>query len=116
MSAREVARGLAWFGIGLGLVEVLAPKALGRATGLEDRPRLLRLFGLREIAAGVVILSAERPEEWLWLRLAGDVLDGAVLGAGMVKTNPRRGRTAMATLAVAPVVALDAAYTLASRD
>lgn len=116
MSAREVARGLAWFGIGLGLVEVLAPRALGRAIGLDGRPRLLRAFGLREIAAGAIILVAQRPERWLWLRAAGDVLDGAVLAAGLTGANPHRGRTALATLAVAPVVALDAAYAWNARD
>ena len=108
----SVARGLAWFGVGLGLVEVLAPKALARAIGLDDRPRLLRAFGVREIAAGVIILTADAPEDWLWLRVAGDVLDGAVLAAGLADDNPRRRRTALAAMAVAPVVALDATYAL----
>ncbi len=116
MSARAVARGLAWFGVGLGLVEVVAPKALARAIGLDARPGLLRAFGLREIAAGAIILVAERPQDWLWLRTAGDLLDGAVLTAGLSSRNPHRGRTALATLAVAPVVALDALYTFKKRD
>ena len=30
-----LARGLGWFSIGLGLVEVLAPETLGRALGME---------------------------------------------------------------------------------
>ena len=35
MNSREVARGLAWFGIGLGLTEPLAPRTVARAAGLR---------------------------------------------------------------------------------
>ena len=115
MDDRTVARGLGWFGIGLGLLEVFAPRALARATGLQGREMLLQAFGLREIASGVLILAADEPEPWLWARVAGDALDGGVLGAGLAPPNPHRGRTMLATLAVAPVVALDLLYALRSR-
>lgn len=107
MNSRNVARGLAWFGIGLGLVELLAPRALARATGLRGHERLLRVFGAREIASGAVVLAARDPKAWLWTRVVGDVLDGALLSASMSAGNPGRKR---AMLAVAPVVALDALY------
>ena len=110
MEGRQIARGLGWFGVGLGLVEVLAPRALGRAVGLARHAGLLRLFGLREIASGVLILAAHDPEPWLWARVAGDGLDGALLAAGLSRDNPRRLRSLLATLAVAPVVALDLLY------
>lgn len=109
-NGKAIARGLGWFSIGLGLVEVFAPKALGRAVGLERHAGLLRLFGLREIASGVAILAADDPRPWLWARVAGDGLDGALLAAGLSPRNPGRARTLLAILAVAPVVALDLLY------
>ena len=115
MDDRTVARGLGWFGIGLGLAELFAPKAVARATGLQGRERLLQVFGAREIASGVLILAADDPASWLWARVAGDGLDGGVLAAGLAPSNPHRGRTLLATLAVAPVVALDLLYALRSR-
>ena len=110
MDSRDMARGLAWFGIGLGLAELLAPRAVARATGLRGHETLLRVFGVREIASGALILAAEDPEAWLWTRVAGDVLDGLLLSAGMRTGNPERRRAVLATAAVAPVVVLDALY------
>ena len=110
MKSRDVARGLAWFGIGLGLGELLAPRTVARAAGLQGHETLLQLFGLREIASGAVILAAEDPERWLWTRVAGDVLDSLLLSAGMKAGNPERHRAMLATAAVAPVVVLDALY------
>lgn len=68
MNSKQVACGLGWFGIGLGLVELFAPNAVGRAVGLGGRAGFIRLFGLREIASGVVILAAEEPDARLWIR------------------------------------------------
>ena len=110
MNSRDMARGLAWFGIGLGLTELLAPRAVARATGLQGHETLLRVFGAREIASGAVILAAEDPQAWLWTRVAGDVLDGLLLSAGMRADNPHRQRALLATAVVAPVVALDALH------
>ena len=110
MKSSDVARGLAWFGIGLGLAEVLAPRAVARASGLEGHERLLQVFGLREIASGAMILAARDPEAWLWTRVAGDALDGLLLSKGMMADNPGRERAMLATMAVAPVVALDMIY------
>lgn len=110
MDVRAVARGLAWFGIGLGLAEVIAPRRLARITGLDGHERLIRLFGVREIASGAAMLATDEPERRLGLRVAGDALDGGLLAAGLTPSNPGRGRTLAATLTVAPVVALDFLY------
>ena len=107
MDSRQVARSLAWFGIGLGLVETLSPGALGKASGLSRHKATIRLFGLREIASGVLVLAAKDPAKWLWVRVAGDGLDAALLAEGLRADNPDRERTVLATLAVAPVVVLD---------
>jgi hypothetical protein len=107
MRKRKVAIGLGWFGIGLGLTEVFAGKALARALGLEDRTRVLRLFGLREIATGIGILTAAKPRPWLWARVAGDALDLIVLGSALGARNAKRGQLAFATASVLGVTALD---------
>ena len=68
---------------------------------------LLRLFGLREIAAGVGLLSQDRLAPWLWARVAGDALDLAVLGSAFAGAPGRRANVGFATGAVAGVTALD---------
>ncbi len=110
MKSREIARGLAWFGIGLGLAELLAPRAVARSAGLRGHERLLQAFGVREIASGALILAAKDPEAWLWTRVVGDALDGLLLAKGARRHHPDRDRALLATLAVAPVVALDMLY------
>ncbi len=114
MNAKQVAYGLGWFGIGLGVVELLAPSAVGRAIGLERRAGFIRLFGLREIASGIIMLTGEQPDARLWIRVVGDGLDGALLASGLSRENPLRQRTLLASLAVAPVVALDILYAIKS--
>lgn len=116
MDDRTMARGLAWFGIGLGVIEVLAPGRLARAIGLEGHERTLQLFGAREIVSGALILASDEPENWLGLRVGGDVLDGALLAAGLAPSNPERVRTLLAAAAIAPVVVLDAACWIRARE
>ena len=59
--AHSMARGLGWFSIGLGLAEVLAPRALTRGLGMEGSEQLVQAYGLREIATGIGILSSDQP-------------------------------------------------------
>jgi len=104
----KLARGLGWFSIGLGAAEVLTPRAVGRVTGVRSTG-LLSLYGLREIACGVGILSSARPAGWMWARVAGDVLDLATLGTARAQENGTAGkRTCWAATAVLGVMALDA--------
>ena len=116
MNDRTMARGLAWFGIGLGLAETFAPRRVAEAAGLEGHEGLIQLYGLREIASGAAILASSEPERQLGVRVAGDLLDGALLAARSTPANPRRGRTLAAALAVAPVVLLDTALWLKARN
>ncbi len=113
MIEKQVARGLGWFSIGLGLVEVVAGRELGRALGMEDKSWLLRAFGVREIAAGAAILAMEEPEAGVWARVAGDVMDLAALGSGFTEDNPKRANLGAAIAVVAGITALD--YWCASR-
>ena len=107
MNEERVATGLGLFSIGLGVAEVVAGRALGRALGMEDQTGLIRAFGLREIAAGVGIFSQPRPTAWLWARVAGDALDLAALGAAFNDDNPKRDNVGIAIGAVAGVTAVD---------
>jgi uncharacterized membrane protein len=107
----RLAKGLGWFSIGLGLAEVAAPHVVADLIGVRDdrqNCRTLQGLGLREIATGIGILSQDRPGGWLWARVAGDVMDLAVLGSALAQDDTRRGRTVAATAAVAGVTLLDA--------
>ncbi|MBS0234817.1 MAG: DUF4267 domain-containing protein [Proteobacteria bacterium] len=103
-----LSRGLAWFGICLGTLELLAPRRIGRALGVESPTAyaLIRFFGAREIAAGVVTLSTEK-KLGLWSRVAGDVMDIAALTAALMPYNRRRQNVGPALIAVLGVTALD---------
>ena len=108
-SAGNVARGLGWFSIGLGLAELLAPRLVARAAGLEGREGLLRLYGLREIATGAGILLAPDRKPWLWARVAGDALDLATLSRGS-RPNATAAIAAMAGVTAADVAAATALH------
>ena len=106
----KLAQGLGWFSIGLGLAEAIAPRAMATLIGMEDsgaNRRLLRLFGLREIGAGVGLLSGTHTANWLWGRVSGDALDLTALGWAAESDDANRGRLAVSALAVAGVAALD---------
>ena len=99
--AQALARALGWFSIGLGLAELLAPRLVARAAGLEGRERMLQLYGAREIATGLGILLAPNPRPWVASRVAGDALDIATLvDAGSTKSM-------VALAAVGGVTAVD---------
>jgi hypothetical protein len=74
---------------------------------MEDRAGLLRVFGLREIATEIGILSQRRPALWLWARVGGDILDLVALGSALMADNARRSRVGIAAGAVAVVTVLD---------
>lgn len=106
-SAHTLAQGLGWFSIGLGLAEVLAPENLARFLGMEERAGLIRLYGVREVATGIGILSQDDPTPWLWGRVGGDAIDLATLAAGLRPDNPQRQNVGLAIAAVAGALALD---------
>jgi len=103
----KVARGLGWFSVALGTVEVIAPGAINRLVGAREGHAFIRAFGFREIAAGGGILALSNPTPWLWARVAGDAIDLAALVLAWDSRNPRRGNTTAAIFAVAGVTALD---------
>jgi hypothetical protein len=108
--ADSLASGLGWFSIGLGLAQVVMPERVAHVAGIEPTPgniRLMRSFGLRELTAGVGVLTQPVPDRWMWNRVAGDALDLAMLGIALGSDRNHRGRTIGATIAVLGVTGLD---------
>ena len=104
-----LARLLGWFGIALGILEVLAPRRTADVMGAPRRSSgTLSVLGAREIASGVGILASGRPTGWLWSRVLGDAIDLAVLGRSLRGSRrPRRLRLVGSIVAVVAVAALD---------
>lgn len=108
----RIAKGLGWFSIGLGAAEIAAPGMIANLIGIRDNNRnrmMLRspLYGLREVAAGVGILTQPKPVGWLWSRVAGDLMDLSSLGVALSSRENDRAKVTTAICAVAGVTILD---------
>src|SRR3954467_5672577 len=104
----QVANGLGWFSIGLGLAELLAPGTMARVVGARERHgALMRFLGLREIGAGIMILSGARTAG-CWSRVAGDLMDLALIRGALGAPGTDKGTAIGSTAAVAGVTVLDA--------
>ena len=107
----KLSKALGWFSIGLGLAQITAPGHVAGLIGLDDdgiNRKVMRAIGVREIAAGVGILAQPSTPGWLWARVAGDVMDLALLGTALRSDEHQRSRLLAAGAAVAGVAALDA--------
>ena len=104
----RLASGLGWFGIGLGLAEMLVPRRFARTIGVPSQHRrLIQAMGVREIVNGVGILIWPSAAAGVWARVAGDVIDLACLGAAFTSRRADRGRLATTAGAVVGATALD---------
>lgn len=104
--ADRLARALGWFSIGIGAVELFAPHRITRALGMRGKEPLVRAYGVREIASGMLSLSVEK-KAGLWSRVAGDGMDMATLLAEYRSDNPRKGNLSVAILMVGGIALLD---------
>ena len=111
-ASNRVANTLGWFSIGLGVCELAGA---GRMLGLMGGKRsgIARLYGLREIATGVGLLTASDPTPWVWGRVGGDMLDLGSLAGGFTRRRRSQGNRALALLVV---VALGAVDVIAARS
>jgi hypothetical protein len=105
----ELARGLGYFSLALGVAELLAPRALCNAIGLKGLEGVVRAYGAREIATGVAILASHDPAPWIWARVAGDMADIATVATGVQQQNPKRENAALALAALTAVTLVDVA-------
>ena len=107
-SSDRLARNLGWFSIGLGLCELFAPHKITGALWMEGQESLVRAYGFREVASGMLSLSIEK-NAGLWSRVAGDGLDIATLMAGLRDDNPKKDNVAIALMMVGGITLLDTA-------
>ncbi len=102
-----VSTALGLFSVGLGAVQLVAPHALEKWLGISGRHRgLLQMFGIREIASGLGILSGQKVGQWLSARVGGDAMDLATLNSFRDDCK-RPENLSIAAVAVAGVTAVD---------
>ena len=116
MSNVQAAKLLGWTSLAVGATEIVATRQLEEVMGVGEHRTLIRAFGVREIAAGVSILSQPGPNKSLafalWARVAGDAADLALLSIATKTTDNPRGLGAIMAIVLA-VTGLDVA--VASR-
>ena len=105
--AVSVARGMGWFSVGLGIAQILAPRAVCRLVGMPPVSMLTRLCGIRELACGIGILTQRDPTLWMKARVAGDVLDLACLAGAAPFARSDGKRIAVASALVGGLTAVD---------
>ncbi len=94
--------------IGLGVWGLAAPNSVNRFLGMDANPQTVQLlFGAREMATGLRLVSDPTCKMTLWARVAGDVFDIAVLRSLDKPENPKRGNVRTALGVVLAVTALD---------
>jgi hypothetical protein len=103
----KLAKTLGYFSIALGATELLAPRALCRAIGLNGLEPVVRAYGAREVATGVAILTSHDPAPWIWARVAGDMADIATVATGFQQDDAKRDNNVLALAALAAVTAID---------
>jgi uncharacterized membrane protein len=111
LSSERRSNALGWLSIGLGMAQLLAPRKFAQLIGAdpdEDAVCLaLRMVGGRELVSGVGLLSQARPASWAWMRVAGDVLDLALVGRALQSRGARRDRLLFAGAGVLGVACVD---------
>jgi hypothetical protein len=105
------ARALGWASIGIGVTEIAAPGWIEQTMGIGDGENtgILRTLGAREILHGVDILSHRDPTPGVKARVAGDVLDGVLLGMAAKRTRRPDGFATIAAM-VTVIAMLDLYY------
>lgn len=102
--AMRASRLLGWVSFAIGAAELLAPRKVARAVGMnEDHTTLLRAYGVREVVAGVGAHSVY-PVPALWSRVAGDLLDLGTLA--VAARQPGGGRDNRAWIAMGAVLGI----------
>ena len=105
-SADRMARMLGWLSFGIGLAELIAPYRIANNLGLRGKGGLVRSYGAREIAAGILTLSIDS-QAGLISRIVGDGLDMATLVPALNRRNRKRDNATTAFLAVGLITLLD---------
>ena len=102
----QLSRALGWFSIGLGMTELLAPRRITEALGMEGNEGLVRAYGAREIGSGLLSLSIDK-QTGLWSRVVGDALDIATVATAMRPANRKIGNVLLTMALLAGISAID---------
>src|SRR5690606_38786331 len=92
------------------LAQLAAPTLLTRSIGAGESQRgraTMMACGLRELTSGIGILTQPRPSSMLWARVAGDLVDLALLARSYSSDDADQRRLAQASAAVLGVTLLD---------
>jgi uncharacterized membrane protein len=109
-TSAKTANFLGWFSLALGIPQLVAPGRLNRLIGVRDdaESRLWqRVVGVRELPAAAGILPQRRPTEFLWARVAGDVMDLTLLAKAFGSKRESAVRLGAATASVAGITMVD---------
>ncbi|OBH58943.1 malate dehydrogenase [Mycobacterium sp. E2479] len=102
-------RALTAASFGLGVGELVAPGKVAAIAGVDDTSRsrrVIRGLGARECGHGAALLGG--PPKLVWTRVAGDVLDMALLIAGVVARGPgRRQQGTVSAVLLSGIAGLD---------
>lgn len=113
----HLVRGLGWFSVAIGIAELVAPRRITRALGMEGQEGLVRAYGARELGAARLCLSVDTTVG-AWSRVAGDVVDIVTLLTAFKDGNAKKRNVGTALLLVAGITLLDllAAQALVARN
>ena len=106
---QSLARNLGVLSIGLGLTQLLAPRWFSRTIGVPGTggsSTTVRLVGIRELMAGAGLLGGP-PTPFLWMRVAGDAMDLALLSQAARNPLADRDRTGAAIASTLGITAVD---------
>jgi hypothetical protein len=110
------ARALGWASLVIAATEIFGQGPVEESMlGVDEHPLLMRALGVREAAAGAMILSQKEVTPMLaaglWSRVAGDAMDLSLLAVA-APASCRRGRLSSNALVVLGITALDIFYAL----
>jgi uncharacterized membrane protein len=109
-TAEGVAKFLGLFSIGLGTAQLFIPQHVLALIGLRSSTRrnlLIRALGARELVSGIGALTQFRPLMWIRGRVAGDMMDLALLAKAFEERDAEQKQVAIATAAVLGVTVMD---------
>jgi hypothetical protein len=107
--AKQSGLGLGLFSLALGAAEIAAPQRIAKALGLNPEgtaKTVIRVFGLREVAAGAMLVRGPAVSFNSWNRVFGDTLDTAALLLAL-RTTRKPGAVLGALAFVGACTALD---------
>jgi len=106
MNEIQMARLLGLLSIGLGAAELAASRQVSRQVGVH-KPDVVKAFGAREVGNGLLAMAYPDFSWPIWARVAGDVMDLALLAGALGSRNRRRHRAAWAAIGALGITLLD---------